>query len=460
MDEAVGLQTFATNNTGVHGVLKMRPADFRVEEIGRAPALQERGRFTAIKVTMTDWETNRFVDRFARACKISKNRVWFSGTKDKKAITTQIMVVDAPRKRVEVVEMPDIEIEILGRTHQKAKLGDHSGNRFTITIRGCSDDDGIAVEGKEAMQMVNDIRQMMEQRYGTGVFPNWVGPQRFGTTRPVTAKVGEYVLDGDFESAVGTYLGMAGVHDREEIEIFRRKWRETSDVEACLEIIPKTLGYERRMLESLKKTNGDWVRSFGTLPRNLQLMTVHALQSMIFNHTLAARIESGLPLNEPVIGDLVAPLKSDGKADVGKISLVDETNIRRVTRNCALGRVTVTGPLPGSHSPNAAGEPGRIEAEVLERLGFKDADWLVEAIPRLSSKGTRRPLTSTFSDLTVEEAVSLDGEHLSKRWNDGPREGEIWNPDGSSLRLRFTLPPGTYATVLLREFMRVPSSQF
>ena len=72
---------------------------------------------------MTNWETNRYLRRLARACGINKNRIFSSGLKDKRAITTQILVIDAPRRKVESVEIPDSTIEVLGRTHQKVAMG-------------------------------------------------------------------------------------------------------------------------------------------------------------------------------------------------------------------------------------------------------------------------------------------------------------------------------------------------
>ena len=97
---ACGLTGYACEGDGIGGLLKSRYEDFRVEEVGRTPALEGKGRFTVVKVTLTNWETNRFVGKLARKLGISKNRIWFSGTKDKRAITTQLLVIDAPQKKV------------------------------------------------------------------------------------------------------------------------------------------------------------------------------------------------------------------------------------------------------------------------------------------------------------------------------------------------------------------------
>ena len=82
---------------GIGGLLKARVEDFRGEESSKVPAFDEKGRFTVARVTMTNWETNRYIRRLARSCGINKNRIFSSGLKDKRAITTQVLVIDAKR---------------------------------------------------------------------------------------------------------------------------------------------------------------------------------------------------------------------------------------------------------------------------------------------------------------------------------------------------------------------------
>lgn len=456
---ACGLDGYACSGDGIGGILKTRFEDFRVEEVSSLPALDKKGRFTVTRITLTNWETNRFVGKLARSLGISRNRIWFSGTKDKRAITTQLVVIDAPQSKVSNIEMPDAEIEILGRSHQKLHFGGHLGNRFTITVRGCADEDGKPLDAKEAIARVNTIFDAMEKRLGNGRFPNWIGPQRFGASRPVTPVVGRAVVNDDWESAVNEYLGMPGLHQPEEVETFRTMWRETKDVEKCIEIVPKNLGFERDLLNHLNKRSDDWVGAFRKLPNSLQIMMVHSLQSQVFNRIVAARLDAGLTLTAPEEGDIVGIVQDSGKIDMGKLVEVEGELMDRLTRNCRLGRLAVTGALPGGEHILSSGQPGEIERAVIKEMGLHEQDWKVNGIPRLSTKGSRRPLTVQYSDFSVEQAGDIDPERLSPRMAAGPREGELWHPDGCSLRLRFTLPSGTYATVLMREFMRAPLTQ-
>ncbi|MBK70359.1 MAG: tRNA pseudouridine(13) synthase TruD [Euryarchaeota archaeon] len=461
IEESLGLVGWPIEDGGVGGLLKVRVEDFRVEEVSKVPALDPKGRFTVARVTLHNWETNRLINRLAKSCSINRNRIFASGLKDKRAVTTQILVIDAPQERVSEVSIPDCDIEILGRTHQKVGMSDHDGNRFTITVRGCCYQDGSPMDGKEALMRVQRIRKGLSENLGADVFPNWIGPQRFGANRPVTPMVGRAVVEGDFERAVDLYLGMEGNRSGEETASFRKLWRETRDPVKCLGIIPKHLGYERDILVKLSEDGSDWLGAFRSLPHSLQLLTIHSLQSLAFNHALSHRLSSGLSLIEPSIGDIVAPLKSNGRIDVSKMAYVSETNLDRCRRNCNLGRLSLTGPLPGSDSNFAEGEPGSVERRALADTNLESTDWNVKKIPRLSSSGTRRPLCVPFSDFSVEEATEIPpSAEVSKRWEDSPSEGERWNPEGASLRLVFTLPPGTYATVLMREFMRSPLDHY
>ena len=461
IEESLGLVGWSFTDEGVGGLLKVRVEDFRVEEVSRIPALDPKGRFTVARVTLTNWETNRFLNRLSKQCGISRNRIFASGLKDKRAVTTQILVIDANIKKVESVEIPDCDLEILGRSHQKVGMSDHDGNRFTITVRGCCFPDGKPMDGKEALLRVTRIREGLSESLGADVFPNWIGPQRFGANRPVTPLVGMAVIQDDYESAVDLYLGMPGGRASEETHNFRKKWRETRDPSSCLEIIPGHLGYEREMLRHLDKKSEDWLGSFKTLPNSLQLLMIHSLQSLAFNHTLSNRISSGMSIIDPEIGDIVAPTKSNGRIDVSKMAPVSKSNINRCIRNCRLGRLSVTGPLPGRDSTPALGKPGEAESKAIIDTQLESLNWRVKRIPRLSTSGTRRPLAVPFTDFSVEEATDIpESSEKSKRWEENPLDGDRWHPDGASLRLSFTLPPGTYATVLMREFMRSPLDHF
>ena len=346
--EAIGLTGYATDASGIGGLVKTRVEDFRVEELSTKLSMDQRGRFTVARITLRNWETNRFIARLAKALGIPKERIFFAGTKDKRAITRQLFVIDAPANKVSGVELTDVDIEVLGRTHQKIGFGNHRGNRFTITVRGCAHPDGSPMSDEEAMAEIERIHAMLEQTLGAERFPNWIGPQRFGSGRPVTAEVGRHVIAGRFEDAVMAYLSMPGTGEAPDVASFRARVREEGITEEVIEACPDWMDFERRMATHLLEKPDDHVGAFRRLPNNLQLMTVHALQSVVFNRALHARLEEGLPLATPVEGDLVGRVDDRGQLEAKGCVTVQGRTADRIARNCTLGRLTVTGPLPGS----------------------------------------------------------------------------------------------------------------
>lgn len=456
--DTIGLTGYAVDSTGIGGVLKSRVADFRVDEISTKISLDPRGRFTAANITLTNWETNRFIGKLAKACGISRNRIFFAGTKDKRAVTKQVFIIDAPQNKVAKVEIPDVEIEIMGRTHQKIGFGNHKGNRFTIVARGCCHPDGSPMTNSEAMGKIAHIEALMKEELGEGLFPNWIGPQRFGSGRPVTPVVGRHVIANDWESAVMSYLSMEG-DENEDVSNFRKKIREEGISEDALEIIPHWLGFERDMLKHLLGNPDDFIGAFRKLPNNLQLMTVHSLQSVVFNKTIEARIGASIPLSTPIQGDIVGRIDDNGQLETSSLVTVEERTLDRISRNCSLGRLAVTAQLPGSSMMKPEGEFGNIESTVVTEMGLGETDWRVEKIGRLTTKGTRRPLVTTFSDFQYEPVPVAGEETMGDKWSEGVKDGELWHPEGACIRFRFTLPSGSYATTLLREFMRTPLKQ-
>ena len=454
--QAIGLQGYATVHQGIGGRIKSRVTGFRVEEMATPVHIDNRGRFTVAKITLTNWETNRFCNQLTAKLRIPRNRVFFAGTKDKRAVTSQLFVIDAPMNKVAEVELPDVEIEVLGRTHQKIGFGNHRGNRFTIVVRGCCHRDGTPMSEEEAMEEVGRIQQDMEASLGGDRFPNWIGPQRFGSGRPVTPLVGRHVVNEDWEQAVMTYLSMEGPNEGEEARAVRERIREQGLDESLLEDLPRWMGFERRMIEHLLSKPEDYVGAFRKLPTNLQLMTVHALQSIVFNKSLQRRLEEGLPLAQPVVGDIVGRIDEKSQLDVNSCVAVQERTLNRIGRNCDLGRLITTGPLPGSEISTSDGEPGQLEQATIDAEGLGQTSWNIEAIPRLSSKGTRRGLVAEFKEFSVDTVPIADGSTLDKRWEEGPGENDRWHPEGACVRFRFTLGSGSYATVLLREFMKGP----
>jgi tRNA pseudouridine13 synthase len=190
------------------------------------------------------------------------------------------------------------------------------------------------------------------------------------------------------------------------------------------------MSFEKAILNHLVKHPDDHIGALEQLPFNLLMMFVHGYQSYLFNRILSERIRRGLPLSMPIAGDVVMAVGKDGLPDDRHFVPVTGDNLDKVGKQVLGGKAFVSGVLFGSESTLAGGEMGEIEKSVVESEGLRPHDFTLPAMPRLSSKGTRRPLAMPLPRMDVK-------------------------PSDKTVEMKFELSKGCYATILLREFMKV-----
>jgi tRNA pseudouridine13 synthase len=395
----IGISIFLTRSQGIGGRLKKNPEDFVVNELSIMPEKKDDGAFTAAVMRARNWETNRLIRKLARSLRMSRGRIHFAGTKDKRAVTTQLFVIQASPKDVLNLNITDVEVIDAYRTDKRIMLGDLLGNEFVVTIRD------VPLGRNEVEESVFPVR---DEIIRNGGFPNFFGVQRFGAIRPITHIVGKAIIRGDFEGAVKTYVANYG---------------------KALRTYPKTLSFEKAMLNHLVKHEDDFVGALDQLPKNLLMMFVHSYQSFLFNLILSERRKSGLPLNEPLEGDLVLALDKRGLPDRDRWIEARPENIEKLGKRCAEGKGFVSGALFGSKAELAKGRMGELESAIIEKECLKPEDFIIPKIPELSSEGTRRELLAPLKTIDV-------------------------NVFDDRVVLKFKLSKGCYATSLLREFMK------
>lgn len=423
MEADIGIEGYLTTTPGLGGTLKKSPDDFLVEEVPLPPASHDDGRFAIATVRTRDWETNRLVRQLARALRVSRRRIGFAGTKDKRAVTTQLFSFeDVTPDQLQALRIRDVEILGAFRAVRPLEIGDLIGNRFQILLRD------LRVPPAEAMALAGETTRQVEEARG---FPNFFGIQRFGSVRPITHVVGRHLVRGRFEEAVETYVANPMEGEDETSYEVRAALEATGDVKQALRAYPRAYTFEKAMLNHLNAHPGDYVGALCALPPNLLLLFVHAYQSYLFNRMISERLRRGLPLHEPVLGDLVLPPNVRGLPDRERTIEVTEDNEARVVERCRSGRGWVSAVLFGSESTFAGGPMGEIERAVIEEERLRPEDFLIPALPRTSSRGTRREILAPVKDLHVGSVE--EGLHVSVE-----------------------LPRGAYATCLLREYSKVP----
>ncbi|UPV72953.1 tRNA pseudouridine(13) synthase TruD [Halorussus limi] len=438
VERAVGIESFVSDADGVGGRLRASPEDFRVREIERfdaEPADADPGSYPhlVVRATLREWDTNDFAKRLADALGISRERVSWAGTKDKYAVTTQLFTLrKVDESDLADVSVYDADIEVLGRAGRGLQFGDLAGNEFEIAV---SDPE----RPENAGEIREELAEWADESPGAVGVPNFFGQQRFGSRRPVTHEVGLRVVRGEWEEAVRAYVADPYETEPEDSQRARREAAaafEERDWQAALDAIPARLGFERAMANRLVESGGDRPEDFRAaleaVPSNLQRLFVNAAQSYAFNRILSERLSRGLPFHRPVAGDVACFAETvDGVElpDPDREQRVTERRVETVARHCERGRAFVTAPLVGTETELAEGEPGEIEREVLEELALESDDFDLPG--EFHSTGTRRAVL-VRTDLGIER---------------------------DPLTFEFTLPKGSYATVVLREFLKTDPAE-
>jgi len=244
---------------------------------------------------------------------------------------------------------------------------------------------------------IEDIRnrtlQIVEEL--DGKFPNYFGDQRFGSARPITHQVGRHILRGDYEEAVWTYIAKPYDSEYKSIRKTRQNLWETRDPEDAAEKFPKSYRYEKTLLYHLTKNPEDYKGAIKRLPEGLQELFIHAYQSWIFNRVLSSLLED----------DWFDP----------------EYEI----------------PLVGFKTDLKDNRPENMIEEILEEEDVSQEDFRLQDFPELRSEGSFR---RAFADFRNFEILGIDEDDLNMTQN--------------KMTVKFDLPKGCYATVLLREVMK------
>ncbi len=414
MDEAfVGMEAYLTKSEGIKGKLKKDIEDFIVEEIPLQIERKSDGKNLFIKVKLRNWETNRFVIYLSKNLNVPKNSIFFAGTKDKRAITTQYFCIMNYSGELNV-NIKDVEILESFRSDECIDLGDLFGNRFEIKVSDTVENAG------------ENIEEILKELKVNGGFPNFFGIQRFGASRPITHIVGKYILQRKFDEAVRTYVGLSFDFDTNTKS--RKYFYETMDPNGTLEMMEGPMDYETMMLKHLQKKPEDYAGALNILPRTLKMMFVHGYQGYIFNKILSKRIKDGY-FSTVLPGDIVLPVDRNGLPNQDRHIRVNENNIDTIQKRIKENKAYISGILFGSESEFSEGYMGEIERKIVEDEKIEREMFDIKEIRGIGSRGSRRAISSPFLDFSYDVFRN-------------------------SVKFNFVLFKGTYATSFLREFMK------
>jgi tRNA pseudouridine13 synthase len=390
---------------GVGGNIKERAEDFFVQEI---PLYEPTGQGEHIycEIQKIGQSTFDVVNRMARELNIPRHNIGFAGMKDAKAVTRQTLsILGATDDQVKALSLPGVQILSATRHGNKLRLGHLKGNRFAIRIRNVEPTDVIKAEA---------IVRILEKRG----LPNFFGEQRFGI-RQNNDLLGATIIRDDYMGLLKLLLGSPDSRFDDAQSHYARKLFDEHNNEESLNKWPRHCGMERRILHRLIKSHKP-SHAVRLIDEPLKRLWVSALQSRAFNDVLARRLQT---FDHLMDGDFA------WKHDNGACFLVE--NAATEQPRCEAFEISPTGPLLGYRMSTPTGEPLAIEQEVLAKFDLSPEQFRLEGKHKI--KGARRPFRVKIEDLQLNGGVDNFGPHIT---------------------LAFTLPAGTFATILLREVMK------
>jgi tRNA pseudouridine13 synthase len=381
--------------------LKQRPDDFRVEEITSAVPSTE-GSFGFYRLTKQGWTTPDAIAVVRKRWNIDLKRISFGGLKDRHAHTIQYFTIhNGPAKSF---DQETLRVEYLGRVAE-AYTSDHiAANGFTITLRDLSP--ASLAHAQEALPEVADV----------GV-ANYFDDQRFGSVGDGRSFVAKEMVLGNFEQALRLAMAVPYEHDRNEAKrekaILSEHW---GDWKKCGAELPRS--HDRNVLDHLVHNPTDFRGACERLRPELQGLYLAAWQSHLWNRMLSRWLSDRLPKDQLIpiglkTGEVVMP--------------------RAIPEHVRAEWDILSIPLPSARLKLDPAAPWAKEvAAVMEEEGIP--------LEKMLIKDMRKPFFSKGDRIAK---VPVGKPSWSAREDDH-------HPGQQKLELRFDLPRGCYATMVVK----------
>jgi tRNA pseudouridine13 synthase len=417
-------------------ILRRTPDDFRVVEVlttartsAIAPTRAREHTHAIYQLEKVSLTTPEAAARLARALGVKPGAVAHAGLKDKHARTTQHVSVASPPSATlaHTVEQPATHARLLGWSTSPLSARDIAHNEFTIVARDLTRDHARALRIRAALLAPPATTPPHAPALR---FANAFGEQRFGSARHAQGFAAPLLIQGDFEPALRLLIATPARKDTGAKRAFTRlcatHWGQWPRLAAECPACP-----ERRAIEHLARipapAPSNFRDAFAALPMSLQDLCVDAYQSMLWNDAVARffraiRPEHALVTSTTDWGALVSPASnspappdpSDPSAPLDTLRL----------------------PLPGPHM-DLADCPAELRAAMAATLAAHNHSPLDLTIP-----GLRRPQFGSPQRAVIAHATAFQMHD--------PAPDDLGRAGRCKLTLRFALPPGAYATVLLR----------
>lgn len=351
--------------------LKQIPEDFVVKEISKVEIANKveltdknkitnknpadhSSRFIYCKLKKKNRTTLDAIKEIAKSLHLREKEVGFAGSKDKHALTEQLISLPIEKKeKLAQIKLENISVELIGYGNQPISLGDLEGNEFEIVVRNLE---------KSSIKPATYCE-------------NYFDEQRFSAHN---VAIGKHLIKKEFQEAA-----------------------KLIDEEKCTAHLHH---YPHDFIGALKK-----------LPLRLLRMYVNAYQSYLWNETAAQYLLSK--------GKVVKEIPYS----LGKFIFIDDHK--------PLSELAI--PVTGFASEELETEEIKnIISALLNKEEVTYSDFVIKQIPELSLEGNFRKVLVEIKDLEI-------GRATKDELNSGKKK----------IKLNFSLPKGSYATMVVRKII-------
>jgi len=398
IDRMAGIEIYSTKFDGIGGSIKVRYEDFNVLELLVEPILRDLSkkadniyRFPLLVLQKRGLDSNHAIFEISDQL---GTKIRVLGIKDSKAVTSQYATCEG--KKFKEGMTAHTKLSLLGFSKRPINKSHIMGNQFEVRVSN---------------PLRNDISEFITE---IGNIPNYYGLQRFGSERLVTHLVGRAIINENFKEAVEIFLCHTTEYDTQFSKEIREKCNDPNNYVKVIKIIPKGMDLERNLLRSLLDGKG-YKNALRSIPINIRRLFVHAYQAYLFNKCLSSMLRRGESINSCVKNDFC--FKLENQMALGK--LIKYTNDDTTNLVPAMQ-------LPGYSFKS---KDGRFEDKmsiIMKEENISPKNFHVKEMQELSVEGGFRQLPLLVKDFSYYE----------------------------NLIVKFKIPIGSYATILLRELMK------
>ena len=412
IDKLAGIEYYATEFDGMGGTIKKNTEDFHVQEIISniflkqvSPEHTRSNIFPVYEIRKKGMDSSHAILTLKKKTGLDLKIV---GIKDAKATTIQYASSNSSaRKVIKNMDLGKIKLTLVGFSRKPIEKNNLVGNTFDIRI----------VEPKR--DKLDNIVQFLCNINSLG---NYYGLQRFGSERLVTHLVGKAILKRKFDKATEILLTYTTKYDSKYSQEIREKLRDIKSNPNLLREIPPGMDIEINLAQAILKGK-DSISALRTIPINIRRLFVQAFQAYLFNKTLSIAIRDEFSLTVPEENDLCFDVFDDNLI-FGKIRKYEKEKPTdsRIQR------------LPIIRLPGYSFQPGKnrfdkIIKEFMKHENLTAKDFFIKEMQEISESGGFRQACYVCKNFKYKK-------------------------EENSLLVGFSVPKGSYATVLLRELIK------